>query len=189
MSKKKVVIGIVICFVLLIVLNSLINVEEEDPTAGSIDGTTLEGQLLLSGAVIFSEEYVGDIETTEIRQKIQELVKVDIPELYENIKKHDENEIKKYYKEKEVELKNKFGIQSEDEFVNFANKVKQSNIDLNSWREIKVNKESFIDRSEMANYAYVEFDVIFEKEQKMTFSLYIANRKIANPQYIFGIIQ
>lgn len=186
MNKKKIVIGIVICFVLLMILSFLMSIEKENQNESSMDGTTLEGQLLFSGMSVFSEKYIGDIKTSEITQRMQELIKKDIPELYEDIKKYDESKLKEYYSENTVEIKNKFGMQSENEFINFANVIKETDVDLNAWAKLKFNRESFIENSENTNYAYVEFEVIFKDEEKMTFSMYVANRKIMSPQFIFS---
>lgn len=186
MDKKKIVIGITICFVLLIILSILISFEKKTQLKGHVDGTTVEGQLLLSGMSIFSESYNGDIKTKEITQKMQQVIKTDIPELYESIKKLDEKKLRKYYNDENTMIKNKFGIQTEEEFIDFSNKISKTKIDLNTWHKIKINRESFLEKSEKTNYAYVEFDVVFKNEEKMSFSLYIANRQIMSPQYIFS---
>lgn len=186
MSKKKIVIGILICIVLLIALNLLINNEKKSQNGGTMDGTTIEGQLLFSGMSVVTENYTGDFETREITDKIQELVKKDIPELYENIKKLDEEELKKYYSENQTSIKNKFGIQSEEEFINFSNKISQTKIDLGAWHKVKINKGTFLSQSDKTNYAYMEFDIVYENEEKMSYSLYVANRKLMSPQYIFS---
>lgn len=182
MDKKKIIIGILICIFLLIGLALLIVRIKGTPTGGD----TLEGQLLFSGMGVISENYGGEFKTSEITQKIQDFVKNDIPELYKNIKKMDENALKKYYNDEQKVLKETFGIQSEDEFITFSNKISQTKIDLNSWQKVKVNRESFESKSDKTNYAYLEFDIVFENEEKMSFALYIANRKLTLPQFIFS---
>lgn len=192
MNKKKIVTGIIICFILLItliILNFLMKDEEQTQIGLSIEGRSVEGQLLLSGISVFSEKYIGFFETSEITQRMQEFVKKDIPELYENIKDYDEQGLKKYYNENNLEIENKFGLLNEDEFMSFANMIKETEIDFSIWYKLKVDKESFIVQSENANYAYVEFEVIFEDEQKMRYFAYIANGSITTPQYIFGILK
>lgn len=192
MNKKKIVTGIIICFILLItliILNFLIKDEEQTQIGLSIEGRSVEGQLLLSGISVFSEKYIGFFETSEITQRMQEFVKKDIPELYENIKDYDEQGLKKYYNENNLEIENKFGLLNEDEFMSFANMIKETEIDFSIWYKLKIDKESFIVQSENANYAYVEFEVIFEDEQKMRYFAYIANGSITTPQYIFGILK
>lgn len=189
MNKKRIFILIIICLILLMALLIALTVfqtsSEEDPTAGHIDGSEMEGLLTFSGMGVFAEKYTGEFETKEITAKIQELVKEDIPELYENIKKLDENKLKKYYNDNEKSIKDKFGIQSEEEFINFSNTIGKTKIKLNTLQKVKINKDSFLSQSDKANYAYVEFEVIFKDEEKMTFSMYVANRKIMSPQFIF----
>jgi len=185
MSKKKLIIGIGICIALIIVLNIFIKIKENQNSENEI--LLPEGKLLLSGMSVFSEDYIGEFKTKEIGDKIQELVKTDIPILYTDIRKMEENELKQYYKENDVELKKKFGIQSEDEFVDFANKIKDTKTDLSTCYKLKINKESFETRKENSNYAYVEFDVVFENESTMKFSIYIANQKVMSPQYILNV--
>ena len=93
MNKKKIIIGILICIILLIALSFLIKVIKGNPTGGN----TLEGQLLFSGMGVISENYTGEFETKEITQKLQDVVKKEIPELYKNIKNMNENKLKQYY--------------------------------------------------------------------------------------------
>lgn len=189
MSKKKIVIGILTCILLLIALSLLliINNEKKSQNGGTMDGTTVEGQLLFSGMGVISEKYEGDIETKEIIQKMQEIVKKDIPELYKDIKKFDEKKLKKYYNNEIDTIKDKFGIQSEEEFIEFSNKINQTKINLNKWHKIKIDKESFMEKSDKTNYTYVEFDVIFENEEKLRFSLYISRKEGLMPTYIVGM--
>ncbi len=187
MSKKKFVIGILICFALLILLFYMVNEENEKPSDVVLDGSELEGVLAFSGMSIFAENYTGEFETKEITAKLQEVVKKDVPELYENIRKLDEKEIKKYYNDNKMSIKNKFGIQSEEEFINFSNKISQTKIKLNTWDKVKIKKETFLSQSDKTNYAFVELDIVFESEERMSFSMYVANRKIMTPQFIFAV--
>lgn len=186
MNKKKIIIGILICIVLLTVLSLWLNVSKKTSNEGTLDGTKLEGVLGFSGMGVFSEKYTGDFESKEITAKLQELVKEDIPELYENIKKMDEKELEKYYTDNKTSIKNKFGIQSEEEFINFSTKISQTKIKLNTWDKVKINKESFVSQSDKTNYAYMELDIIYENGEKMSCSLYVANRKLMSPQFIFS---
>lgn len=191
MNKKKIIAGIIICFILLItliIINFLMK-EEQTQIGLSIEGRSVEGQLLLSGISVFSEKYIGSLETSEITKRMQEFVKKDIPELYENIKDYDEQGLKKYYNENNLEIKNKFGLLNEDEFMTFGNMIKDTDIDFNIWYKLKIDRESFIAQVENENYAYVEFEVIFEDEQKMRFFVYVANGESMIPQYIFGAIK
>ena len=185
MSKKTFIIAIVICLVALGILVYIVVDHNRKPSDVVIDGSELEGVLSFSGLSVFSENYIGDFESKEITAKLQELIKEDIPKLYENTRKLDDKEVKKYYNDNQTSIKNKFGIQTEEEFINFSNKISQTKIKLNSWDKVKVNQDSFISQSDKTNYAYMEFDVIYENEEKMSFSVYIANRKLMSPQFIF----
>ena len=186
MGKKNIAIAIMICLVLLIIFSYIVIDHNRKPSDVVIDGSKMEGILSFSGMSVLSEKYNGDIESKEIMQKLQELVKEDIPELYENIKKMDEKELKKYYSDNQTSIKDKFGIQTEEEFINFSTKISKTKIKLNTWDKVKIKKESFVSQSDKTNYVYVEFDVIFENEEKMNFSMYLANRKLISPQYIFS---
>ena len=186
MSKRTFIIAIAICLVLLSIFAFILIDHNRKPSDVVIDGSEMEGVLSFSGMSILSENYDGDIETKEITQKLQELVKNDIPELYENIKKLDEKGLKKYYSDNQTSIKDKFGIQTEEEFINFSTKIIKTKIKLNTWDKVKINKESFVSQCDKTNYVYVEFDVIFKNEEKMNFSMYLANRKLMSPQYIFS---
>lgn len=184
MSKRTFTIAIAICLVLLSIFAFILIDHNRKPSDVVIDGSEMEGVLSFSGVSVLSENYDGDIETKEMTQKLQELVKKDIPELYKNIKKMDEKGLKKYYNDEKVGIKEKFGIQTEEEFISFSNKISQTEINLNTWHKVKIDPKSFIEKSDKTNYVYVEFDVIFKNEEKMRFSMYVANRKLMSPQYI-----
>lgn len=184
MDKKKLIIAIMFCLVLLIIFVCIVYEHDRKPSDVVIDGTKMEGILELSGMSVFSEEYTGELESSEIRQKIQKFVKEDIPELHENIKRSNEKKLKEYYAENAKVIKNKFGIQSEAEFVDFASKINKSNINFNKWEKVEVKPESFVAKNEKDNYAYVEFDAIFENGNKMSFTLKIANKKTMTTKYI-----
>lgn len=187
MKKKKILIAILVCILLLVILLVLVNLKKGPAADGPMDGTTLEGRLILSGATVFSEDYYGEITSKEIVAKMQEVVKEDIPELHKTVKNYNDSKIKKYFKKNESDIKNKFGITNEDEFVKFANYVKNTEIDLDSWDFVKFDKDSFVGKSDKSEYAYVKFKVIYKDEQSMEYHVYVTNRLAVKPQYIFGI--
>ena len=182
MSKNKLIKGIEICIVLIIILMVCIKIKEKQNN--ELISTVSEGTLLLGGMSIFSEEYKGELESSEIRQKIQELIKEDIPELYKETKKYDDEKIKEYYSEHTSEIKKKFGIKNETEFVDFANIIKKAKIDFNKWDKVEAKPETFVSKLENENYAYIEFDTIYKDGNKMSFALKIANTTINSLRYI-----
>ena len=70
---------------------------DSDTLMFKVDSSSSKSSLLVS---LFSNllKLFLNFETKEITQKLQEIVKKDIPELYENIKKLDENKLKQYVK-------------------------------------------------------------------------------------------
>ena len=86
MRKKKIII-LIMLLICIVGIISIIVVVNNLKVNHSIDGRTAENQLLLNGFGVFSEKYTGTLKTSEIMEKISELVKNDIPELYSKIKK------------------------------------------------------------------------------------------------------
>lgn len=194
-KAKKLIIVLLILFLAIIIgtliyiYNNMDRLELASSMTLNINGKTEKNQLLLSGVGVFSEKYTGKIKTTEITQKLQELTKQDIPDLYKEVKNYKDSKLQKYYEENSSDIKEKFGIQTADEFVEFIKGIKESNINLKTWYKLNVKSDTFIEKSEKSGYSYVEYDVSYgEDEEKITFALYIAERNIT-PMYIIDIVK
>lgn len=186
MNRKKIIIVVGICLCILMIFpiikynNTLKNVE-------SIDGKTEKDQLLLNGLGVFSEKYTGYLKTKQIIEKLNIITKEELPKLYKDIKKYDDNKLENYYKENSVNIKENFGKKDVEEFKEFAKKVQSISIDLNNWYSIDVDKDSVIDKSDKKLYAYAEYKVNFENGESLNFSIYIAHKEYTKPIFIIDI--
>lgn len=189
MNKKRFIVIIGLILVIILVLGFVIKDMYNTQTDHLIDGPTAKGQLLLSGIGVFSEKYTGNIETKEITQKIQDLTKQDIPDLYKDVKKYNDSKLEKYYEKNASDIEEKFGIQTLEEFIKFTKSLKEANIDLKTWYKAEIKRDTFIDKSKKDNYAYVEYEIVFKNEETIRFSLYIAKITTMMPNYIIDIIK
>ena len=187
MNKKRIIIIIALCLCTVTVIGILIKVVYNSEMTKNIRGRTANNQLLLSGIGVFSEKYTGFLETKNITNRVQNLTKQDIPELYDDIKYLNESKLKKYYAENLGDIQNIFGIQTTDEFMNFVTSLKAVKTNLDTWYKLNLKRDTFVNESEKKGYAYVEYDVIFENEEKLRFSLYVSKRESLTPTYIVGI--
>lgn len=197
MKKAKKIIIILLILFLAIIVGTLIyiysNADKLEQNSSFVDldinGKTEKNQLLLSGVGVFSEKYTGSIETTEINHKLQDLTKQDIPNLYKKVKNYKDSKLQKYYEKNSLDINDKFGIETADEFVEFIKDIKESNIDLKTWYKLSVKSNTFVEKSKKSGYSYIEYDVSYENEEKITFSLYIAERTNITPMYIIDIVK
>ncbi len=190
MKKFKIVIIIfiilAICtFIGLITLKRLYSEE----TKFSADGRTEKNQLLLNGFGVFSEKYSGKLKTSEISKYIQQNVKEDLPNLYKKIKKYNETTLKKYYEKNAEYIESNFGITSFEDFKEFSQKVQKININLKKWYKVNIDKETFVDNSDLKDYSYVEYNVVYEDNSILKFSVYITQRKENKPIIIYNILE
>lgn len=190
MNKKNFIVLIILCIFLCIVsmyvvlINEYKNKEKQDV---SIDGRTAENQLLLSGFGVFGEKYTGKLKTSEIIDKIEILTKQDIPKLYEDIKEYDDTKLEEYYETYSRNIKNRFGKKNVNEFKEFAKHLQSISINLNDWYSVKINRVSFVDSSDKNGYAYVEYELQLENEEKLNFSLYVAHENYTTPTFVIDV--
>lgn len=187
MKKKKyaIIIALCLCFILILIVNKSIN-KLENPD--SIDGKTAENQLLLSGMGIFSEKYNGELKTKDITEKLNDITKLEFPKIYNEIKEFDNTELDTYYEQHKEELQNVFGKSSIEEFQEFSkNLQKITDINLDSWYNLVINKETFKNVSDKQGYSYFEYRVNYENNKIINFSMYISREKNTVPTFIINI--
>lgn len=187
MNKKEKIILICFALCIIIVLGLFIRIMYDSKFDDSIDGRTAENQLLLSGIGVFSEKYTGTLKSSEIMQKLQELTKKDIPDLYKDIKKYDDTKLEEYYENNKSSINDKFGKTNFEEFKEFAKSIQNIDTNLNNWYSLNIDRNSFVNSSERTSYAYVEYEVKFENEDILKFSVYISNKTYVTPNFIIDI--
>ena len=192
MKKFKIVI-IILTLVILTscILIKLITLKTSysDGEKVSADGRTENNQLLLNGFGVFSEKYSGKLKTSQISEYFQKNKKEDLPNLYKEVKKYNEAKLKEYYEKNITYIKNNFGITNFEDFKKFSMKVQNINTNLEKWYKININKESFVDNSDLNGYSYVEYNVEYEDNSILNFSAYITQRKENKPIIIYNILE
>jgi len=188
MNKKRIIIGVglILCLCILMIFPIMkhINISKN---MESIDGKTENNQLLLNGLGVFSERYTGYLKTKQIIEKLSLITKEELPKLYKEIKRYDDNKLENYYKENSTNIKENFGKKDFEEFKEFAKKIQNISIDLNNWYSIDVDKNSVVDKSDKTPYAYAEYKVNFENDESLNFSIYIAHKEYTKPAFIIDI--
>lgn len=192
MNKNKIILIIALILVIvtgIYLISSFINSHRKlGDMPESIDGKTAENQLLLNGIGIFAEKYTGSLKRTDITADVSTIIKEYIPELYKDVKNKDEKGIEKYYNSNKSEIEERFGIGKLEDFSTFVNGLKSSQVNLNDYYKLNIDKESFIDKYDK-DYAYMECFVTYgeDESEKIDFTLYVAMNTYTDPKYIIGI--
>lgn len=195
MVKRKKRIFLVlfsICLVLLAVLGIIYySLNKEKEQTGKTLTPTIDPKedevLNISGFGIFFEKYEGHLTSSKVAKKLDEITTEILPEMFDTVKNYSKEEIKIYYEENKDSIKSNFGIERFEEFNEFTEALKETELDLKTWYRLDILKDTFVNRSEKNNYAYIEYEVSFKNEQKIKFSIYVAKGADVIPQYIIKV--
>lgn len=183
MKKKKIILSlIIICLVMLAVIGIIyyyaINKEQQ----------IKENKVLsLTGFGVIFEQYEGDLTTGGFAVKLEEITTKHLPETYDEVKNYDEAKLKSYYIQNSSQIKSNFGITKFSQFSELIAKIKQTNIDIATWESLGIIKESLTNESDKSKYAYVEYEVTYENDQKIIYTAYLIKQKSNLPEYIIGV--
>lgn len=186
--KKIIILLIIFCIVILIYLINIVKEKQKFHVTELKSYTRTDRYLKLNGFGIFFEQYNGYLKTSEISGKLEKIITEKLPILYTQVKEYDRKELENYYNNHSKELESDFGITDVSLFVEFINNVKNTNIDVTTWNELNVLKENFKDSSEKNNYSYVEFDVMYENDNIIKYSLFVKKVQNAEPVYIIDVV-
>lgn len=190
MNKKRIIfitIAFVLCIIMAIILNYTQKYMQELKMQESIDGRTAENQLLLNGVGAISEKYTGNFKTAEIIDKLNEVTKEDLPNLYKDIKKYDDAKLEKYYEENSTSIKKKFGKKDSKEFISFAKELQNSSNNLKKWYRLDIDRQSISNDTDKKGFVYFEYTVTYENDETMKFSMYVSNNKSVGVPFIVDI--
>ena len=109
--------------------------------------------------------------------------------MYNTVKKYNNKQLEKYYDENYIGIKNNLGKNTYKEYLEFIQKLKSKNININKWNSVNIIKDSFEYNSNKENYAYLEYEVNYSDESIITFSLYIEKQENNLPVFIVDIIK
>lgn len=193
MKDKKLILKVVIilftiCVILLVILIAVFQKKQNEPVVlkQSIN-TRTDRYLKLGGFGIFFEQYDGELTSSEISKKLEQMTTQTLPEVYAKVKDLNEKTRKDYFDNYSSEIESDFGIKEYNEFDNFIHKIEETGIDVEQWESLMVIKESFKNDSDVLDYAYVEYEVSYNNEQKITYSMYLSKVKTKKPNYIINI--
>ena len=155
--------------------------------ADSNMGRTEEGQLLFSGLSVFIEKYNGEIQISDITKELNKIVKSRIPKTYNIIKDYNDSELEIFFQNNQKSLKNMYGIQSSEEFINFAKKLIEQDIEVEKYYKLVALVDTFVADSDKEGYSCIEIELEYEDGSKFPFVFYVTKFTNLEPNYIISI--
>lgn len=191
--KKIIVILLIICLIILMILGiTYYNAKKEKEQTGKpltpLVDPKEDDVLNISGFGIFFEKYSGNLKSSEIAEHLDMITTTYLPEMFNQVKEYDTQQINEYYSNNADDIKDNLGIENVENFTSFLQKLKNLNEDLNSWYRLDLIKDTFTDESDKEDYAYVEYEVSLKNDNKLKFSLYISKSVTTKPTYIIDVI-
>lgn len=191
-NKKIIIIMIILCIILLIVIPIVLHKYKRYRVLNSgkykevreVKDPKEDGILNLSGFGIFFEEYTGEIMSSDIAYKMEEIVTKKIPRTYDYIKDYDTDELYIFYQNNQRSIYNMYGIDNSDDFIKFGKTIQIGKDNLNDCYRLDVIEDSFNNESEKEGYAYAEFTSSYIDDSTIDFAVYIAKSSDITPQYI-----
>lgn len=192
-SKKKIFLMlIIICLIVLTTLILSLQIQKRKTNYvvhSSGVGPRNDRYLQLSGFGVFFDKYKGELSSSDISSKLENITTKEIPELYDTVKEYDDDELKNYYNNNINNMKLLFGKSNYSEFLSFIELIKAQNIDLKTWERLDILKETFLSKCDKEGYSYVEYDVTYSNSGKIRFSLYISKSENQLPVCIIDIVK
>lgn len=186
--KNKIILVIIIMFICLIGI--FWGIRDTSPKNSRKFIDPKEDELLnFSGVGVFFDKYSGDFKSSDVAKKLQKVTTIYLPELINTVEDYKEIQLIKYFYQNQKTIKEIYGIEDSETFVNFVNKVKSTGVNLNDWYRLDVDKETFTDNSDKKGYAYVEYSVSMKNDDKIYFSLYVSKSSKKTVPYIIDVIE
>ena len=186
-SKRFIIIIIILLIILVVMFCSylyLSNRKNRIPYDGPVENarvkevdTKTDNVLNLSGFGVFFDKYSGEYKSSEIAYFLEEVHTEFLPQMCEELKDCNGEEIANYYQTNRYTIKNHLGHSSESDFVEFVENLTEKNVDQTSWDNLSVLKETFVDESSKKGYAYAEYEVTYIDDSVIKFSLFIPIEK------------
>lgn len=178
---------LVICLIILV--SVVVNKITATNTKVDMGDPKEDGLLNFSGVGIFFEEYTGDFKASEVAKKLEEVTTIYLPELINTVGDYKEIQLIKYFYQNEKDIKEIYGIKDYEAFINFIKKINESGVDVNDWYRLDMDTETFLNESDKKGYSYIEYSVSMKNEQKLNFSLYVAQSSKKSIPYIIDVIK
>ena len=164
---KRLILIISVLLVALIALSVALyfaNAEKRQTAKGrTVEINTKEdGVLNLGGFGVFFDKYSGQFKSSEIAEKMGNVVTLYLPTVKDQIDDLSEAELSDYYTKNASNLKRYFGVMTYEEFKPIAIMLNSTTIDLDSHYRLDVIKDSFTNSTEKMGYAYSEFKISYK---------------------------
>lgn len=117
-----------------------------------------------------SRVYDGQISTSNVCEKIYELVIKEVPKIY-NLKGKTDSELEQYYNENEKDIKNIFEVSNKDEYIRIVKKIWE----LENLNYVNSNY-NFSEYMQGDTYDTVDLEIEFANS-KLVFKLFLENEK------------
>ena len=187
LNKKNKIVIILLVFLVILAIIAIIVMNYRNRYIGKKISRT-DNYLHLSGFGIFFEKAKGEISSTQVSNYLKTSITDYIPSMYDKIQKYNDDKLEEYYNSNKGEIEENLGKESYDDYLEFVKKIRNKNVDLNSWESLNIIKDSFVHDSDKKDYSYVQFDVTYLKGNKIRFSLYILKHGNNLPVYIIDIV-
>ncbi len=188
-KKYKYAFIIVVLIICLIILLLYIRKHYTYKNTVNYEDIKNNGLLNLSGIGVFFDQYDGEFKASEVAKKLEDITTIYLPELINTTNEYNEMQLIKYFYENRKSIKETYGIKEYETFVNFVNKINESNVDINEWYRLDVEEETFLNESDKKGYAYVEYFVSMKNDQTLEFSLYVSKSAKKTIPYIVDVIK
>lgn len=191
---KRLILILSVLLVALIALSVALyfaNAERRQTAKGrtvEID-TKEDGVLNLGGFGVFFDKYSGQFKSSEIADKMGNVVTLYLPTVKDQIDDLTEAELSDYYTKNASNLKRYFGVMTFEEFKPIATMLNGTTIDLDTHYRLDVIKESFTNKTEKMGYAYAEFKISYKSEETLTFGAYISKSYTNDPEYLIVSVE
>ena len=104
--------------------------------------------LKLSGAGELFEKGGKVLNTSNILDYLEDVICDTLPSTYDNVKAYTDEELNTYFEKNKDKISKNFGIIEGTQFTNFIKSIKNKNIDITTWVNLKIKKDtsSLIDK-------------------------------------------
>lgn len=180
--KKELIIILSILLLIVILLVSIVahlRKKEEGVNTPAMPAEELEEFIkenkILTYKNLTKISFIEGLTSSEVIEKLEDIITKYIPELYNTTKDFQKDELKSYYEQNQKFINKKLTISSENEFLELINNLKnlQTEVDLYEYCEY-LEDESEINLGESKSTYALIFDVYYRNGNSFKFCLNIS---------------
>lgn len=173
--KKTLIVMIILLIICIIVQNLYYHFRKNDDISPNIISETEDNQTepqrvaesyYINGILQLYQDYSPKMDISTLQHKLYEFIFENIPQIYENVKDKDDNQIKEYYLSEKEKI-NLMDIYNEDEFYMISKQIK------NIFYEDVLLEESRIDEVSLNENNIVKFHItlIYDNEKELNINV------------------